>query len=171
MFRTALAEIAQRGYSNLEREDKYYKPEFAPILAPPCVILDADETRALNLATIEKYAMKVAKMESDSIKLYGLIHMHLSIESKDEIAQDPEYAVWSKAMDAEKLWQTIVKAHNVDCVSNKDEVKELTARKSYQNMCQRAFETLVQYSEWFHDIYRGYANMLQLPAGPEAVVD
>jgi hypothetical protein len=29
-------------------------------------------------------------------------------ESKDEVAQDLDYDVWSKAIDPEKLWQAIV---------------------------------------------------------------
>jgi hypothetical protein len=37
-----------------------------------------------------------------------------------------------KATDPEKLWQTIVKTHKVDSVSNVSQVKELTARKAYQ---------------------------------------
>ncbi len=59
----------------------------------------------------------------------------MSVESK-EIAQQPSYALWNKALDAEKLWQAIVTMPKVDCVSTVNEVKELTARKSYQNLSQ-----------------------------------
>ena len=61
--------------------------------------------------------------------MYGFIMQHLSVESKDEIAQEQDYEIWSKALDAEKLWLAIVKTHKVDCVSNVNEVKELAARK------------------------------------------
>jgi hypothetical protein len=37
-------------------------------------------------------------------KLYGLLLRRMSPESKDEVAQDPDYDTWSKATDQEKLW-------------------------------------------------------------------
>jgi len=58
--------------------------------------------------------------------------------------------------DPEKLWKAITRTHKVDCVSNIDAVKELTARKSYQNIKQESFETLVQYSARFRDTYKSY---------------
>jgi hypothetical protein len=44
----------------------------------------------------------------------------------------------------------------VDCISNVTAVKELAARKAYQNIKQGSFESLAQYSERFRDTYRGY---------------
>jgi len=44
----------------------------------------------------------------------------------------------------------------VDCVSNIRAIQELTARKAYQNIRQGAYETLAQYSERFHEVYKGY---------------
>jgi hypothetical protein len=35
--------------------------------------------------------------------------LHMSVESKDEVMQDPDYNDWSDAIDPEKLWQAIVK--------------------------------------------------------------
>jgi hypothetical protein len=123
----------------------------------------------LKLEAVKEYAKKVAKVETDGPKMYGLIRAYLSVESKDEIAQEPDYDVWSKALDVEKLWLAVVKTHKVDCISNVDEVRKLSARKAYQNIKQGAFETLAQYSERFRDTYRGYAETLQVPAGQVAV--
>jgi hypothetical protein len=95
-------------------------------------------------------------MEEDRPKLYGLMMKHMSVESKDEVAQEPEYNVWHAEKDPKKLWQAIVRTHKVDCVSNVTAVKELTARKAYQNINQRPFESLAQYSERFRDTYRAY---------------
>jgi hypothetical protein len=64
----------------------------------------------------------------DRPKLHGLIISHMSMESKDEIAQDPDYQTWRTATDPEKLWQAIVRMHKVDCVSHVSQVQELTAR-------------------------------------------
>jgi hypothetical protein len=73
----------------------------------------------------------------------------MSVESKDEVAQDPDYEAWSNAADSEKLWLAIIKTHKADSVSRVDAVKELLARKAYQMIKQGSFKTLAQYSEWF----------------------
>jgi hypothetical protein len=73
-------------------------------------------------------------------------------------------------VDAEKLWQTIVNTHKIDCVSNIDEVMELTARKAYRNIRQGAFETLAQFSIRFSETYIGYANTVVLPTGVKELV-
>jgi hypothetical protein len=80
----------------------------------------------------------------------------MSPESKDEVAQNPDYDVWSEATDPEKLWQAIVKTHKIDCVTSVDGVKELAARKAYQSIKQGPFETLAQYSELFRETYCTY---------------
>jgi hypothetical protein len=95
-------------------------------------------------------------MEENHPKLYGLICRHISAESKEEVAQDPDYDNWSVATDPEKLWKAIIETHKVNCVSSVDAVKELAARKAYQMLKQGAFETLAQYSERFRETYRAY---------------
>jgi hypothetical protein len=44
----------------------------------------------------------------------------------------------------------------VDCISNVNEVIELSARKAQHSPRQGAFETLVQYSDRFQATYRSY---------------
>ena len=93
-FKAALAEVAQEKFGNLGRlieEDKYYEPEYIPMVAPAGVVLDADELKLLKSAAIREFASKVAKMEADRPKLYGLIRRHMSVESKDEVAQDKDF--------------------------------------------------------------------------------
>jgi hypothetical protein len=79
------------------------------------------------------------------------------MESRDKVSQDGDFKEWSEA-DPERLWQAIVRTHKIDCVSNIGEIKELAARKAYTNIKQGAFEMLVQYSERFHETYKGYKN-------------
>jgi len=55
-----------------------------------------------------------------------------------------------------KLWQAIIRTHKVDTVSNVDTVKDLAARRAYQNIKQGSFETLAKYSARFHDTYKAY---------------
>jgi hypothetical protein len=50
------------------------------------------------------YQRKLDKMEDEHPKLYGMILRHMSAESKDEVAQDPDYETWSDVTDPEKLW-------------------------------------------------------------------
>jgi hypothetical protein len=85
--------------------------------------------------------------------------MHWSDQSEDELAQELGCAIWSTALDAKKLWQAIVKTHKIDCVNNVDEVKEPAAKKSYQNICQGAYETLRHYSKRFHETYCNNESM------------
>jgi hypothetical protein len=107
---------------------------------------------------MKDFAKQVGKMKQDRPKLYGLILEHLSVESRDEVAQEKDYEVWHNATDPEKLWQAITKTHKVDCVSTVTQVKELTARKAYQTIKQGPFESLAQYSERFRETYRSYKN-------------
>ncbi len=87
----------------LIKEEKAYLPVFAQFVAPPGRTLDADEEKALKVEAVKEYAKKLAKVEAESPKMYGFIMQHLSVESKDEIAQEPDYEIWSKALDAEKF--------------------------------------------------------------------
>ncbi len=97
-------------------------------------------------------------------KQFGLIRRHMSPESKDEVAQDPDYDVWNEATDLEKLWQAIVRTHKIDYVTSVDAVKKLAARKAYQSIKQGPFETLAQYSEWFRETYRAYRQPRKTPS-------
>jgi len=108
---------------------------------------------------MKELAKEVGKMNRDKPKLYGLIRQHMSVESRDEVSQQPNYAVWHMEKDPEQLWQAIVGTHKVDCVSNVTEVMTLAARKAYQNIKQGASEGLSLYSERFHETYRAYKAM------------
>jgi hypothetical protein len=35
----------------------------------------------------------------------------MSIESRDEVSQQPDYAVWYVQKDSKKLWQAIIAMH------------------------------------------------------------
>jgi hypothetical protein len=52
---------------------------------------------------VKKYTKEIGNKEMDRLKLYGLIWKHISIESVDEVSQQPGYDQWSKALDPEKL--------------------------------------------------------------------
>jgi len=157
-FKTALSEVALEEYGDLGRLirlEKYYVPEF---LVPDYsgAGLTQDEERKLRMEAMKAHQRRLEKMIDARPKLYGLILRHMSPESKDEVAQDPNYDDWSEATDPEKLWQAIVKTHKIDCVTSVDAVKELAARKAYQSIKQGPFETLAQYSERFRETYRAY---------------
>jgi hypothetical protein len=157
-FKAALSKAALREYGNLGKlieQEKYYVP-----------VLDLPDYNAMGISAanidfmkneaMKELAKEVGKMSRDKPKLYGLIRQHMSVDSRDEVSQQPNYAVWHVEKDPEQLWQVIVRTHKVDCVSNVTEVMTLAARKAYQNIKQGAFEGLSLYSERFHETYRAY---------------
>jgi len=154
-FKAALSEVALEEYGDLERlikKESYYLPTFtAPDYSG--MGLTTGEARKMRMDAMKAHQRKLERMTDERPKLYGLILRHMSAESKDEVAQDPNYETWSEATDPEKLWQAIVKTHKVDCVTSIDAVKELVARKAYQLIRQGSFETLAQYSERFRETY------------------
>jgi hypothetical protein len=139
-FKAALLETALREYGNLGNlieQEKYYVP-----------VLDLPDYKAMGISAanidfmkneaMKELAKEVGKMSRDKPKLYGLIRQHMSVESRDEVSQQPNYAVWHIEKDPEQLWQAIVRTHKVDCVSNVTEVVTLAARMAYQNIKQGA---------------------------------
>jgi hypothetical protein len=157
-FRTALSNEATERYGNLGKLidlEKYYLPTFV-VEDYTAMGFSTEQAEKMNLEKFKDHSRKLTKMEEDRPKLYGLIMKNMSVESKDEVTQEPNYEVWHSEKDPEKLWQAIIKTHKVDCVSNVTAVKELAARKAYQNIKQGSFESLAQYSERFRDTYRGY---------------
>jgi hypothetical protein len=116
------------------------------------------ELTIMRQEALMEHSKLLARIKLDRPKLYGPILEHMSVESKDKVAQEADYEIWHNATDPEKLWQAIVKSHKVDCVSNVSQVKELTAQKAYQQIKQGLFESLAQFSERFRETYRSYKN-------------
>jgi hypothetical protein len=126
-FKHALSEVALKEFGNLGKLinlGKYYVPQINQASLPPGMALSAKQQEALELEMLKEYNKQVANRP----KLYGLIRQHMSLESKDEVSKEPDYA----------------------------EVKALAARKSYQSIKQGSFESLAQYSERFRETYRAY---------------
>jgi hypothetical protein len=157
-FKQALAEMAIKEYGNLGKLielGKYYVPKLElPDYA--AMGIDSSKIKVMQTEAIKGLAKEIDKMRADRPRLYGLIRQHMSVESRDEVAQQPDYADWHAEKDPEKLWQVIVKTHKVDSASHVTEVMELTARKAYQGIKMGTFETLTMYSERFHETYRAY---------------
>jgi len=135
-FKAALSEVALEEYGDLGRlikKESYYLPTFT---APDYtgIGLTTDEAKKMRMDAMKAHQQKLEKMMDECPKLYGLILRHMSAESKDEVAQDPDYETWSEATDPEKLWQAIMSTHKVDCVTSIDAIKELAARKAYQSI-------------------------------------
>jgi hypothetical protein len=135
--------------------EKYYAPSFV-VEDYTAMGFSTEQAERMNLEKFKEHTRRLTKMEEDRQKLYGLIMKNMSVESRDEVAQEPDYDTWHAEKDAEKLWQAIIKMHKVDCVSSITGVKELASRKAYQNIKQGPFESLAQFSERFRDTYRGY---------------
>jgi hypothetical protein len=91
--------------------------------------LSTKQQESLEIERIKEYNKQVENRP----KLYGLIRQHMSLESKDEVAKEPDYEKWHADTDPEKLWQAIERTHKIDSSSNVDEVKSMAARKAYQS--------------------------------------
>ncbi len=85
-------------------------------------VLKEDEVILLHKQVVIEYSQLKARMKVDRPKLYGLILAHMSVESKDEVAQGPDFQTWHGAMDPKKLWQAIVKTCKVDCISHVSQI-------------------------------------------------
>jgi hypothetical protein len=118
-FQQALYRRALRDYGDLAKLislNKYYEPTLdLPDFSG--MGLSLAEQAIMRQEALKEHSKLITRMKLDRPKLYGLILEHMSVESKDEVAQDADYETWHKATDPEKLWQTIVKTHKVDCVS------------------------------------------------------
>ncbi len=53
------------------------------------------------MEAMKAHQRRVEKMVDAHPKLFGPILRHMSPESKGEVAQDPDYDVWSEATDPE----------------------------------------------------------------------
>jgi hypothetical protein len=159
-FKTAVSTQAMKEFGNLGKLinlEAYY----VPVFDPPDLTdqgLTAAQLNAMRLDALKSHLKVIEKMKADRPKLYGLIWEKMSVESRDEVSQDAAFEEWSTDADPERLWQAIVRTHKIDCVSDVGEIKELAARKAYTGIKQGAFETLAQYSERFHETYKGYKN-------------
>ena len=175
-FKEALSVESIEKFGNLGRlikEEKYYVPVFTPVVMPPGT--DPEEQKLIKAENVKLYTKEVGIMALDRPKLYGMIRKHMSVESVDEVSQQPGYDKWSEGLDPEKLWQAIVLTHKIDTVSNVPEVTNLTARKAYQGLRQGAFEPLAQYSERFRDVLKTFvatgtiADPVEIPDTEQAM--
>jgi hypothetical protein len=91
-FRETLSEVAMEKFGNLGKLidlEEYYLPEMVFTDFKAMGYSDARIER-LELEEYNEHTRKLTKMEEDRPKLYGLIIQHMSIESKDEVAQDED---------------------------------------------------------------------------------
>jgi hypothetical protein len=94
-FRAALSNEATERYGNLGKLidlEQYYVPTF--VLEDYTAMGFSDEQgERMNLEKFKEHSRKLTKMEEDRPKLYGLIMKNMSVESRDEVAQEPNYEV------------------------------------------------------------------------------
>jgi hypothetical protein len=131
-FKQALAEMAIKEYGNLGKLIDLEKYNIPNLELPDYAAMgiDSSQVKVMETEAIKGLAKEIDKMRADRPRLYGFIRQHMSVESRDEVAQQPDYADWHAEKDPEKLWQAIVKTHKVDSASHGTEVMELIARKA-----------------------------------------
>ncbi len=117
LYRRALVDYGDS--AKLFALNKYYEPSLH-LPDYTGLGLAAAEVMILQQEVLKEHSKLVLRMKLEKPKLYGLILKRRRVESKDEVAQDADYETWHNATNPEKLWQTIVKTHKVDCVSCQD---------------------------------------------------
>jgi hypothetical protein len=94
-FQQALYKKTFKDYGDLAKLltlHKYYVPELK-VPDYTATGLAADEIVMLWTELMKDFAKQVGRMMQDRPKFYGLILEHLSVESRGEIAQEPDYEV------------------------------------------------------------------------------
>jgi hypothetical protein len=102
-FKAQLSNVAIECYSPLGKlieQKKYYIPTLT-ILDYKSMGMTTENVAAMELEAVKAHQKRLEKMAEDQPKLYGLIMQHMSVESKDEVAQDPEYENWHAEKDPE----------------------------------------------------------------------
>jgi hypothetical protein len=61
--------------------------------------VSAANVGAMELEAVKGRTKRLEKMVEDRPKLYRLIMQHMSVESRDEVAQDPDYVIWHAEKD------------------------------------------------------------------------
>jgi hypothetical protein len=103
-FRQALSNKVMEKFGNIGKLidlEQYYIPTFMMEDYQAMGFSD-EQVDKMNLERFREHTKKLTKMEEDRPKLYGLMMRHMSVESKDEVAQEPEYDVWHAEKDPEK---------------------------------------------------------------------
>ena len=95
-------------------------------------------------------------MRNDRPKLYALIYQYLSEESQEEIKRSDKFDTIDEATDPLGLWLLVEETHKVNTISKVEAVTKMAARKTYQAMCQGAFESIIAYKERFNAALKGY---------------
>jgi hypothetical protein len=121
VFQQALYNQALKDYGDLAKLiklNKYCEITLEMLTEAELTALIKEEVILFRKQAVIEYSQLKARMKMDRPMLYGLILSHMSMESKDEVTQDPDYQTWQTATDPEKLWQAIMRTHRVDCVSH-----------------------------------------------------
>jgi len=65
--------------------------------------IDSSKVAVMETEAVKGLAKEIEKMRADRPRPYGLIRQHMSVESRDKVAQQPDYADWHAEKDPEKL--------------------------------------------------------------------
>jgi hypothetical protein len=81
----------------------------------------------------------------------------ISVESKDTINTEADYAAWHANKDPEFFWQALEKTHKVDSISTVKEMAEFVARQHYYSITG-SYEMLMPFSEHFRATYKAFTD-------------
>ena len=87
---------------------------------------------------------------------YALILQYLSDESLEAVKRQDNWDVIKRTTDAKGLWRLIQETHKVNSISQVASITKLTARSTYQQIHQGAYESIITYKERFTNALKAY---------------
>mmetsp|Transcript_9006 Transcript_9006/g.13053 ORF Transcript_9006/g.13053 Transcript_9006/m.13053 type:complete len:222 (-) Transcript_9006:3199-3864(-) len=115
VFKEAISKGGVKDFGHLGtlfETGKLYIP-MMPTKADYTFLPDPDDRKLLYTEAVKSYMKQVNDAKMNSPKLFGYIWQYLSPESIDEVKHQAEYIKFNKDKDPVKLWETIVKTHEI----------------------------------------------------------
>lgn len=160
VFKEAISKGGVKDFGHLGtlfETGKLYIPTM-PTKADYTFLPDPDDRKLLYTEAVKSYMKQVNDANMNSPKLFGYIWQYLSPESIDEVKHQAEYIKFNKDKDPVKLWETIVKTHEISSMSRIPEVIKRAARKDYQSCRQGGYESIFTYRERFDAATKAYTD-------------
>ena len=160
VFKEAISKGGVKDFGHLGtlfETGKLYEPKM-PTEAEYASLPTAKVQNLMYTEAIKGYMKQVNDITMNSPKLFGYIWQYLSPESIDEVKHQADYINFNKNKDPVKLWETIVKTHEINSMSRIPEVVKRATRKEYNACRQGGYESIITYRERFDAATKAYTD-------------
>jgi len=171
VFKEAISKGGVKDFGHLGtlfETGKLYEPKM-PTEAEFASLPTAKVQNLMYTEAVKGYMKQVNEITMNSPKMYGYIWQYLSPESIDEVKHQADYITFNKTKDPVKLWETIVKTHEISSISRIPEVVKRAARKDYSACKQGGYESIISYRERFDAATKAYTDQGNPPMKEEDI--